>query len=155
MTMLQRQGPASLSLLGRTSLLGTLLAVAALVHAPMVDAAGQAVTTAAPIPESQRVRDFSDAVLARIVPGHTAKRDVESLLGKPWRETELDEESIPYPGDPSVDVWEYRGRNSKGTYRIHIEFDKHDVTTLIAKIPDKAARAEARVASPMADSAKR
>lgn len=136
-------------------MLGALLAAAALVHAPMVAAAGQAVTTAAPVPESQRVRNFSDAMLAKIVPGHTAKREVQSLLGKPWRETELDEESIPYPGDPSIEVWEYRGRDSKGTYRIHIEFDKHGVTTLIAKIPDKAARAEARVASPMADSAKR
>lgn len=152
--MLQRQGPARPQILDKTFLLGALFAVAALLHAPMVDAGSQAVTTAAPVPESQRVRDFSDTVLAKIVPGHTAKPEVESLLGKPWRETDLDEESIPYPGDPSVQVWEYRGRNSKGTYRVHIEFDKHDVATLVAKIPDKAARAEARVVSPMANSAK-
>jgi len=108
----------------------------------------------AQLPESQQVRDFSDATLAKIVPGSTAKPEVESMLGRPWRETVLDEEDIPYPGDPSVEVWEYRGRDSQGAYRVHIEFDRNNVTTLIAKIPNNAFRSMARVANPMPDPGK-
>lgn len=104
---------------------------------------------AAPLVARQDVRNFSNRTLARIIPGHTTKAQVQALLGKPWRDTELDKESIPYQGDPSVDIWEYRGRDSKGTYRIHIEFDKHDTTTLVAKVPDKTGRAVAKVAKPL------
>jgi len=107
--------------------------------------------TATPLPESQRIRSFSDQTLGEINPGHTTKAQVEALLGKPWRVSELDDEDV-MPGDPAVEVWEYRGRDSQGTYRVHIRFDKRDVTTLIAKIPDKTARAVARVANPMPDS---
>lgn len=103
---------------------------------------------ARPLPESQQIRDFSDATLARIVPGHTAKSEVRSMLGEPWREQALDEDDIPYPGDPSVEVWEYRGKDSKGLYRVHIEFDKNAITTLIAKTPNKAGPTMARVAKP-------
>lgn len=102
-------------------------------------------TGAARLPQSQEIRNFSPRILGKVVPGHTTKADVEGLLGKPWRDTRLTAETIPYKGDPSVDIWEFRGRDSKGTYRVHIEFDAHDVTTLIAKIPDNAARATARV----------
>jgi outer membrane protein assembly factor BamE (lipoprotein component of BamABCDE complex) len=134
------------------------LAVVALVNALAVMAAdghnSQNATTAAHMPESQRVRDFSDTTLAKIIPGQTIKAEVEALLGQPWRETELDEEDIMYPGDPAVEVWEYRGREPNGTYRVHIQFDKHDVTSLIAKIPDKTARAVARVSKPTVDPAK-
>ena len=89
----------------------------------------------------------------RFSPAIPPKPKFESLLGRPWRETELDEEDV-YPGSSSVEVWEYRGRDSHGTYRVHIEFDKNAVTTLIASIPDKTARAVARVVKPDANSAK-
>ena len=102
-------------------------------------------TTAAQLPASRSIRDFSDRTLAKIVPGHTTKAAVEASLGKPWRDMQLDEEDV-MPGDPSVAVWEYRGRGSQGSYRVHIRFDKRDVTTLIAKIPEKTGRAVARVA---------
>jgi outer membrane protein assembly factor BamE (lipoprotein component of BamABCDE complex) len=132
-------------------ILGVLIAAVAVVNAAaVIEAHGENLgngKTTALVPESQRIRDFSDRTLAKVVPGHTTKADVEVLLGKPWRDTELDAEDVPQ-GDPSVDVWEYRGRDSHGTYRVHIEFDKHDVTALIAKIPDKTARAVARVAKP-------
>ena len=97
------------------------------------------------LPKSQEVRNFSARILEKVVPGHTTKAEVEALLDKPWRDTELDAESIPYPGDPSVDIWEFRGRDSHGTYRVHIEFDEYNITTLIAKIPDKGGRAVGRV----------
>jgi outer membrane protein assembly factor BamE (lipoprotein component of BamABCDE complex) len=85
-------------------------------------------------------RDFSAATLAKVDPGHTTKAQVEGLLGEPWRTVDSD----PDESDPSV--WEYRGRNSSGTYRVHVEFDSHDVTSLIATIPDKTGQATARVA---------
>jgi hypothetical protein len=102
-------------------------------------------TSAARLPKSQEVRNFNARILDKVLPGHTTKAEVEALLGKPWRDTKLTAETIPYKGDPSVDIWEFPGRDSHGTYRVHIEFDEHDITTLIAKIPDKAARATARV----------
>jgi hypothetical protein len=85
-------------------------------------------------------RNFSAATLAKIDPGHTTKAGVEALLGQPWRTVDSD----PDESDPSV--WEYRGRNSSGTYRVHVEFDSHDVTSLIATIPDKTGQTTARVA---------
>jgi hypothetical protein len=85
-------------------------------------------------------RNFAAATLAGIEPGHTTKTEVEGLLGQPWRTVDSD----PDESDPSV--WEYRGRNTSGTYRVHVEFDSHDVTSLIATIPDKTGQATARVA---------
>jgi outer membrane protein assembly factor BamE (lipoprotein component of BamABCDE complex) len=88
-----------------------------------------------------RARDFSAATLAKVTPGQTTKAQIEALLGAPWRTSFSDD-----PDEPGPVIWEYRGRDIDGTYRVHIEFDSHDVTTLIAKIPDKTGEAPARVA---------
>jgi outer membrane protein assembly factor BamE (lipoprotein component of BamABCDE complex) len=92
-------------------------------------------------PNPGTARQFSDATLAKVVPGQTTKTQVEALLGKPWRTT-------PRLGsnEPGAEVWEYRGQDSSGTYRVHIEFDGRNITTLIAKIPDKTGEAPARAA---------
>lgn len=88
-------------------------------------------------PDLGAARQFKDATLAKVVPGQTTRAQVETLLGKPWRTTP--------PAVSGRDVWEYRGQDSNGTYRIHIEFDSRNITTLIAKIPDKTGEAPARV----------
>jgi outer membrane protein assembly factor BamE (lipoprotein component of BamABCDE complex) len=88
-----------------------------------------------------RARRFSAATLGKVIPGQTTKAQIETLLGKPWRTTFSDDSDEPGPI-----VWEYRGQDPNGTYRVHIEFDSHGVTTLIAKIPDKTGAAPARVA---------
>jgi outer membrane protein assembly factor BamE (lipoprotein component of BamABCDE complex) len=88
-----------------------------------------------------RARDFSAATLAKVTPGETTKTQIEALLGKPWRTTFPDD-----PDEPGPIVWEYRGRDSEGAYRVHIEFDVHGTATLIAKIPDSTGEAPARVA---------
>jgi hypothetical protein len=88
-----------------------------------------------------RHRDFSAATLAKVTPGQTTQTQVETLLGQPWRTTFPDD-----PDEPGPVVWEYRGKDSNGSYRVHIEFDSHDVTSLIAKIPDDIGEAPARVA---------
>jgi SmpA / OmlA family len=67
---------------------------------------------------------------AKIVPG-MSKAKVRSLLGAPWR-------TVPYNDLDEVEneIWEYRGEDSKGKYRIHIEFDRHDIVRIVGKIPD-------------------
>ena len=94
-------------------------------------------------------REFSAATLAKVTPGRTTKTQIEALLGQPWRTTFADDSDEPGPV-----VWEYRGQDANGTYRVHIEFDSHDVTTLIAKIPDNTGEASARAAKPAPGSAK-
>ena len=94
-------------------------------------------------------RDFSTATLAKVTPGQTTKAQIQALLGQPWRTTFADDAD-----EPSPVVWEYRGHDSSGTYRIHIEFDSHEITTLIAKVPDTTGEASARVAKPPPGSAK-
>ena len=68
-------------------------------------------TSTAQLPKSQEVRNFSAPILDKVVPGHTTKVEVEALLGKPWRVTNFAND----PADPSVDIWEFRGRDSNGT----------------------------------------
>ncbi len=88
-----------------------------------------------------RARDFSAATLAKVTPGETTKAQIEALLGQPWRTSFADDSDEPGPT-----VWEYRGEDLNGTYRVHIEFDSRGTTTLIAEIPDKTGAAPARVA---------
>ena len=87
------------------------------------------------------VRDFSNATLARVVPGRTTKAQVQRLLGKPWRDMLHGDEE-----NPANDVWDYRGQDASGSYLVHIEFDPHDVVRLVAKIPHKAGFGVATVA---------
>jgi hypothetical protein len=94
-------------------------------------------------------RQFSAATLAKVTPGETTRTQIEGLLGQPWRTTFADDADEPGPV-----VWEYRGHDSSGTYRVHIEFDSHDITSLIAKIPDTTGEASARVAKPPPGSAR-
>jgi outer membrane protein assembly factor BamE (lipoprotein component of BamABCDE complex) len=86
-------------------------------------------------------REFSPATLAKVTPGQTTQAQVEKLLGKPWRTIFADDADEPGPV-----VWEYQGQDTNGTYMVHLEFDSHDITTLIAKIPDQTEEAPARVA---------
>lgn len=72
-------------------------------------------------------------VLAKVVPG-ISKAQVTSLLGAPWR-------TVQYNDLDTVEneFWEYRGKDSHGTYRVHIEFDKQGIVLIVGKIPDKVA----------------
>jgi outer membrane protein assembly factor BamE (lipoprotein component of BamABCDE complex) len=88
-----------------------------------------------------RAREFSAATLAKVTPGQTTKAQIEALLGPPWRTSFADDSDEPGPV-----VWEYRGKDADGTYRVHIEFDSRGTTALIAEIPDKTGEAPARVA---------
>jgi FAD/FMN-containing dehydrogenase len=84
-------------------------------------------------PAASPVQAIDAQVLAKVVPG-ISKAQVKSLLGDPWRTVQYnDEEEI------ENEFWEYRGKDSHGTYRVHIEFDQHDTVVIVGKIPDKVA----------------
>jgi len=81
---------------------------------------------------------ISAAKLAQLKPGTTTKAEVQSLLGAPWRILQFNDCGMSMPGQAD-ETWDYRGRNAKGTYRVHIEFDDSNVARLVAKIPDHVA----------------
>jgi outer membrane protein assembly factor BamE (lipoprotein component of BamABCDE complex) len=84
------------------------------------------------------VDTISAAKLAQVRPGISTKTEVQSLLGAPWRILQFNDCGMSMPGQAD-ETWDYRGRNAKGTYRVHIEFDDSNVARLVAKIPDHAA----------------
>jgi outer membrane protein assembly factor BamE (lipoprotein component of BamABCDE complex) len=112
--------------------LALLLALAACLCAPRSSIAAE---DAKP-PSAAPVQAIDPQVLAKVVPG-ISKAQVKSLLGDPWRTVQYnDEEEI------ENEFWEYRGKDSHGTYRVHIEFDKQDIVLIVGKIPDKVAGAK-------------
>jgi len=96
-------------------------------------------------------RDYSDASLAKVLPGKTTQAEVEKLLGRPWRTTNFAKIG---EGDPKTEpeVWEWRGQDSRnGPYRVHIEFDQRGIVTNVGKIGESAGTGPARVAAPSTD----
>jgi outer membrane protein assembly factor BamE (lipoprotein component of BamABCDE complex) len=79
---------------------------------------------------------ISGLKLSQVMPGISTKTQVQSLLGAPWRIVQFNDCGHALPGQAD-ETWDYRGKDSKGTYRIHIEFDDNGVANLVAKIPDK------------------
>jgi hypothetical protein len=67
---------------------------------------------------------------AKVIPG-MSKAKVRSLLGAPWRTVQYNDEE-----EAENEIWEYRGEDSNGKFRIHIEFDRHDSVRIVGKIPD-------------------
>jgi hypothetical protein len=56
--------------------------------------------------------------------------------------------SMPGQAD---ETWDYRGKDTHGAFRLHIEFDDHGVADLVAKIPEHVAGGKgtaAKVAPP-------
>jgi hypothetical protein len=79
------------------------------------------------------IRVFTAKQLAKVVPG-LSKGQVRSLLGAPWRTVQYNDMD-----ELEDEIWEYRGQDSNGPYRIHIEFDHHDIVRIVGKIPDTTA----------------
>lgn len=90
----------------------------------------------APAHSSASVGLVNEQKLAKLVPGMSTKAQVQRLLGAPWRVVQFNDCGAAMPGQAD-ETWDYRGKDSKGaTYRVHIEFDDHNVADLVAKIPD-------------------
>lgn len=99
-------------------------------NAPKLGAPATPATPAAAAAAEARVID--PEVLVKVVPGIT-QAQVKSLLGDPWR-------TVQYNDLDQIEnqIWEYRGKDAHGTYRVHIEFDAHGKVVIVGKIPDKA-----------------
>ena len=99
-------------------------------------AGGVAATGTAPDkaqPGAAAARSIDPALLAKVVPG-ISKAQVKSLLGDPWRTVQYNDLD-----EVENEIWEYRGRDAKGTYRVHIEFDQKGTVVVVGKIPDAGA----------------
>ena len=87
-------------------------------------------TGAADAPAGAQIGLVRARQAAKVIPG-MSKAKVRSLLGAPWRTVQYnDEEQV------ENEIWEYRGEDSNGKFRIHIEFDRHDIVRIVGKIPD-------------------
>jgi outer membrane protein assembly factor BamE (lipoprotein component of BamABCDE complex) len=84
-------------------------------------------------PAAAPLQSIDPQVLAKIVPG-ISKSQVKSLLGDPWRTVQYNDLD-----EIENEFWEYRGQDSHGAYRVHIEFDQHETVVIVGKIPDKVA----------------
>ena len=78
---------------------------------------------------------ITDSTFAQIKPGMSEPR-IRALLGTPRRITNVNDDADEDIGD----IWEYRGRDTRGTYKFHIEFDLHGRTVVAVKVADIAAR---------------
>jgi hypothetical protein len=87
---------------------------------------------AAKPPAAAPVQPIDPQVLAKVVPG-ISKSQVKSLLGEPWRTVQYNDEE-----EVENEIWEYRGKDAQGAYRVHIEFDRHETVVIVGKIPDLA-----------------
>ena len=64
-------------------------------------------------------------------PGSPRPRSV--ITGEPWRTVQYNDLD-----EVENEFWEYRGKDSQGPYRVHIEFDKRGMVLIVGKIPDTA-----------------
>jgi hypothetical protein len=87
----------------------------------------------------------SPQAIAKIVPGHSTKADVKALFGAPWRIVQFNDcgEAMD---DQADEIWEYRGSDANGPFRLHIEFSESAAVHLIAKIPDNSSGGKGTVA---------
>jgi hypothetical protein len=114
----------------KRSLFATL--AAAMIAGMIASAAAQTVPSNAP--NSQQ--------LAKIVPGHSNKAEVQSLLGSPWRVIQFNDCGMAMDGQAD-ETWEYRAADGNSGYRVHIEFGDDNLVHLIAKIPEMLAGGQA------------
>ena len=75
--------------------------------------------------------------LGKIVPGQSTRADVAALLGEPWRVVQFNDCGEAMDGQDD-ETWEYRGADTGGGFRLHVEFNEHGMVQLFAKIPDAA-----------------
>jgi outer membrane protein assembly factor BamE (lipoprotein component of BamABCDE complex) len=114
--------------------LRTLISIAGIAASGLCAGAEQARN----VPAARSPGTISEQKLAQVRPGISTKTQVRSLLGTPWRVVQFNDCGMAM-ANQADETWDYRGADAAGTYRVHIEFDDHDVAHLIAKIPDAVA----------------
>jgi len=83
---------------------------------------------------------LSSANIATIQVGSSTRADVKAAIGSPWRVTNYGEVYCGCPHRDLQEVWEYRGTDSAGPYRLHIEFDDGGIARTVARVegPNKS-----------------
>jgi outer membrane protein assembly factor BamE (lipoprotein component of BamABCDE complex) len=97
-----------------------------------------AVAGTAQIASKPNVGIVNERAVAEVLPGKSTKAQVESKLGMPLRIMQFSDcgHSTAQPNQTD-ETWDYRGKDAKGGYRLHIEFGDNGVATLVSKIPDE------------------
>lgn len=73
--------------------------------------------------------------IGKIEPGRSTMSDIQTTLGTPWRIIQFNDCGMAMD-DQADEIWEYRGADPSGGYRLHVEFSDNGVVHLVAKIPD-------------------
>ena len=73
--------------------------------------------------------------LKRYVKSRTAYDKAYTIYVRIAQFTDCGHSTTP-PGQ-NDEVWDYRGKDAKGAYHLHIEFGDDGVLTLISRIPDE------------------
>jgi hypothetical protein len=89
---------------------------------------------------------------SRIQVGSSTAAQVKTILGTPWRTTNYGESYCGCPHSDLQEVWEYRGADSTGSYRLHIEFDDRGIARILVKTSNATGTARV-LASSMPDQA--
>jgi hypothetical protein len=76
---------------------------------------------------------FDDQKLAGVKVGTTTRAEVGALLGQPNRIAQFADDD-----EPGSEIWEYRGIDAEGKFRVHIEFDQKHLVTVVKKIRETA-----------------
>jgi len=84
---------------------------------------------------------INDTTFSKIQVGISTKAQVRDLLGTPWRTAMFADDD---DDEDTQEIWEYRGRDTKGIYKFQIEFDGKGITRLASKIPGATADKELR-----------
>jgi hypothetical protein len=88
---------------------------------------------------------FGTPQLGKIIPGQSTKADIQAMLGAPWRVVQFNDCGMAMD-DQADETWEYRGSDSSGGFRLHVEFGDDGVVHLVAKISDGTAGGQPTVA---------
>ena len=59
---------------------------------------------------------------------------MKAAIGAPWRVTNYGEVYCGCPHRDLQEAWEYRGTDSAGAYRLHVEFDDAGIARTVAKV---------------------
>jgi len=77
---------------------------------------------------------INDTTFSEIRVGSSTKAQVRELLGAPWRTAMFADDA---DDEDAHEIWEYRGRDTTGPCKVHIEFDGNGITRLAVKVQDR------------------
>jgi outer membrane protein assembly factor BamE (lipoprotein component of BamABCDE complex) len=86
------------------------------------------------VPDQSTDPVSGEGAISKVKAGSTTKAEVKKVLGAPWRTTNYGETYCGCPYSNFQEVWEYRGVDATGAYRLHIEFDGKGIARTVARV---------------------